>query len=141
MKEELFAELVASVKEGGAILRGEREPSRSFRLSPVDIKRIRDEFDLTQVEFAALLGISVRTLRNWEQGRRVPEGAAMVLLRVAEKHPEAVLDVIRANDSLTARDGYRHQFPIACSNSNSYSNTDADTHSHSIYYHNINYHA
>ena len=95
MKEELFAELVASVKEGGAILRGEREPSRSFHLDPVDIKRIREEFELTQVEFAALLGISVRTLRNWEQGRRVPDGAALVLLRVAEKHPEAVLDVIR----------------------------------------------
>jgi putative transcriptional regulator len=95
LKEELFAELVASVKEGGAILRGEREPSRSFHLDPVDIKRIREEFDLTQVEFAALLGISVRTLRNWEQGRRVPDGAALVLLRVAEKHPEAVLDVIR----------------------------------------------
>ena len=95
MKEELFSELVTSVKEGGAILRGERKPSRSFHLSPMDIRRIREDFDLTQVEFAALLGISVRTLRNWEQGRRVPEGAAMVLLRVAEKHPEAVLDVIK----------------------------------------------
>jgi putative transcriptional regulator len=95
MKDELFAELVVSVKEGGAILRGDREPSRSFHLSPVDIKRIREGFGLTQVEFAALLGISVQTFRNWEQGRRVPEGAAMVLLRVAEKHPEAVLDVIK----------------------------------------------
>jgi putative transcriptional regulator len=96
MKEESFSELVASVKEGGAILRGERKPSRSFHLSPLDISRIRENFDLTQVEFAALLGISVRTLRNWEQGRRVPDGAALVLLRVAEKHPEAVLDVIQA---------------------------------------------
>ena len=42
-----------------------------------------------------MLGISVRTLRNWEQGRRVPEGPAMMLLRVAEKHPQALLDVIR----------------------------------------------
>jgi len=42
-----------------------------------------------------MLGISVRTLSNWEQGRRVPEGPAMVLLRVADKHPEAVLDVVR----------------------------------------------
>ena len=95
MNEDLFAELVASVKEGGAILQDEQTPSRKFHLYPIDIKRIRSEFNLTQVEFAALLGISVRTLRNWEQGRRVPEGPAMVLLRVAEKHPEAVLDVIR----------------------------------------------
>jgi len=41
-----------------------------------------------------MLGISVSTLQNWEQGRRTPEGPAMVLLRVAEKHPEAVLDAV-----------------------------------------------
>ena len=43
-----------------------------------------------------MLGISVRTLRNWEQGRRVPEGPARVLLQVAAKHPAAVLDVVQA---------------------------------------------
>ena len=95
MNKDLFAELIASVKEGGTILRGEREASRKFQLDPLDIKRIRAGFALTQQEFAAMLGISVRTLRNWEQGRRVPEGPAMVLLRVAEKHPDAILDVIR----------------------------------------------
>ena len=42
-----------------------------------------------------MLGISVRTLRNWEQGRRVPEGPARVLLKVAAKHPEAVLEVVQ----------------------------------------------
>ncbi|MFH2038950.1 MAG: helix-turn-helix domain-containing protein [Chloroflexota bacterium] len=96
MKDELFAELVASVKDGGAILRGEKEPARSFHLDRLDIKHIRESYNLTQEQFSAMLGISVRTLRNWEQGRRVPEGPAMVLLRVAEKHPEAVLDVVRA---------------------------------------------
>lgn len=95
MNKDLFAELIASVKEGGTILRGEREASRKFQLEPLDIKRIRAAFDLTQQEFAAMLGISVRTLRNWEQGRRVPEGPAMVLLRVAEKHPDAILDVVQ----------------------------------------------
>jgi putative transcriptional regulator len=94
MNDELFAELVASVKEGGAILRGEKEPSRSFHLAPLDIKRIREGYHLTQEQFAAMLAISVRTLRNWEQGRRTPEGPAMVLLRVADKHPEAVLDTV-----------------------------------------------
>ena len=95
MNEDMFAELVASVKEGGAILRGEKEASRSFHLDRLDIKRIRQGYKLTQAQFAAMLGISVRTLRNWEQGRRVPEGPAMVLLRLADKHPEAVLDVVR----------------------------------------------
>ena len=95
MKAELFAELVASVKEGGAILRGEKESARSFHLEALDIKHIREGYNLTQEQFAAMLGISVRTLRNWEQGRRVPEGPAMVLLKVADKHPEAVLDAVR----------------------------------------------
>lgn len=94
MKDELFNELVASVKEGGAILRGEKEAGRSFQLQPLDIKHIRENYKLTQEQFSALLGISVSTLRNWEQGRRVPEGPAMVLLRVAEKHPQAVLDAV-----------------------------------------------
>lgn len=96
MKEDMFTELIASVKEGGSILRGEQEPARKFHLDKLDIKRIRDGYHLTQEQFAAMLGISVSTLRNWEQGRRVPEGPAMVLLRVADKHPDAVLDVVCA---------------------------------------------
>lgn len=98
MKEELFAELVASVKEGWQILRGEKEASRTFPYDRLDIKRIREGYNLTQAKFAAMLGISVSILRNWEQGRRVPEGPAMVLLRVADKHPEAVLDAVRTKD-------------------------------------------
>ena len=95
MKDELFAELVASVREGGAIYRGEVPAARAFTILPPDIRSIRDGFGLTQPQFAALLGISVRTLRNWEQGRRTPEGPARVLLQVAAKHPEAVLDTVQ----------------------------------------------
>jgi putative transcriptional regulator len=97
MKDELFAELVASVREGGAILRGERPAARTFPVQSPDIKNIRDGFGLTQAQFAALLGISVRTLRNWEQGRRVPQEPARALLQVAASHPEAVLDIVRPN--------------------------------------------
>jgi putative transcriptional regulator len=96
MKEKLFAELVDSLREGGAILRGDQPAARSFIIQPPDIKGIRAGFGLTQEQFAALLGISVRTLRNWEQGRRVPEGPARVLLQVAAQHPEAVLDIVQA---------------------------------------------
>lgn len=60
------------------------------------ISRIREGFALTQKQFAAMLGISLRTLHNWEQGRRAPTGPAMVLLQVAAKHPEAVWDVVQA---------------------------------------------
>jgi putative transcriptional regulator len=95
MKDELFNELVASLREGGKILRGESEPARTFTVEAPDVKKIRNNFKLTQAEFAAMLGISVKTLRNWEQGRRAPEGAARVLLQVAAKHPEAIWDVVK----------------------------------------------
>ena len=96
MKEEMFAELVESVREGGAILRGEKEAGRRFVIREPDVKEIREEYKLSQSQFAALLGISIKTLQNWEQGRRSPRGAARILLQVAAKHPEAVLDVVRA---------------------------------------------
>jgi putative transcriptional regulator len=95
MKDELFKELVASVQEGGAILRGERVASRQFIVGGPDVKRIRANYKLSQGEFATLLGISVATLRNWEQGRRTPEGPARILLQVAAKHPDALWDVVR----------------------------------------------
>lgn len=104
MKEELFDELVASVREGGAILRGEKEPSRTFTVETPDVKRIRSRYQLSQREFAMLLGISVATLRNWEQGRRAPEGPARVLLQIADRHPDAVWDVVGRKKPVAAAD-------------------------------------
>lgn len=95
MRDEMFAELVTSVREGGAILRGKAAPSRTFVIHATDIKRIRENYGLSQGQFAGLMGISVATLQNWEQGRRTPKGAARVLLQVASKHPDAVWDVVR----------------------------------------------
>ena len=94
MKDELFTELLESVREGGAILRKEKRPKRTFELTEPDVATIRLKYHLSQEKFAALLGISVSTIRNWEQGRRKPEGAARVLLKVADRHPEAILDVV-----------------------------------------------
>ena len=94
MREELFAELLKSVREGGAILRGQLKPSREFRFDEPDVRALREGYGLSQTQFAALLGISPGTLRNWEQGRRKPEGSARVLLRVVARHPEAVLEVV-----------------------------------------------
>jgi putative transcriptional regulator len=95
MREKLFNELVASVREGAGILRGEAEPSRSFEVKMLDVKGIRARYKISQHEFAALLGISVKTLQNWEQGRRIPRGPARILLQVAAAHPDAVWDVVR----------------------------------------------
>jgi putative transcriptional regulator len=95
MKEELFEELLQSVREGGEILRGRRRPSRVFQVDEPDVRAVREGYRLSQSKFAALMGISPGTLRNWEQGRRKPEGSARILLRIVAKHPEAVLDVVR----------------------------------------------
>jgi putative transcriptional regulator len=95
MKNELFEELLESVREGGTILRGKRSAARRTSVGEPDVQAIRESYGLSQDRFAALLGISVRTLQNWEQGRRHPHGPARVLLRVAAKHPKAVLDVVR----------------------------------------------
>ena len=94
MKAELFQELLESVREGGAILRGEKEPSRAFSFEELDIKAIRRRYEMSQVKFASLLGVSKRTLEGWEQGRRKPHGPARRLLQIAARHPEAVLDTV-----------------------------------------------
>ena len=95
MKDELFSDLVESVREGGSILKGKVTPSRSFQVEAPKVREIREAYDLSQAEFAALLGISVDTLQNWEQGRRTPAGPAKILLQIVAKHPEAVWDVVR----------------------------------------------
>ena len=97
MSDEFFTELLESVREGGAIMRGEKEPSRKFVVETPNVKHIRERYQLSQSEFATLLGISVKTLQNWEQGRRTPRGAARILLQVAAKHPDALWDVVQPN--------------------------------------------
>lgn len=94
MKDELFKQLTASLKEGGAILRGKKKATRTTTLQWPDAKSVRQKLGLTQSEFASLIGISPRTLQNWEQGHRRPEGTARALLRVAESHPKAVLEAL-----------------------------------------------
>lgn len=94
MRDELFKELLESAKEAMAIRRGEAEPSRVFEFDEVDVAEIREGLKLSQPKFAHLLGISVGTLRNWEQGRRQPEGPARALLRVAAARPDAVLEAL-----------------------------------------------
>ena len=95
MRDDLFSELVESVKEGGAVLRGDATASRETAFEEPEVGAIRAEYGLSQTKFAAMLGISVRTLQNWEQGRRHPQGPARVLLRVAARHPRAILDTVK----------------------------------------------
>ena len=62
-------------------------------MEPLDIKHIREQLDASQNVFASLMGVSIRTLQEWEQGRRKPSGSACSLLRIAQKHPDAFADL------------------------------------------------
>src|SRR4051794_9753874 len=90
MKKQDFENLVESVREAGRIRRGEMAPSRVTEVPPIDVKSIRGRLGKSQPEFARMIGVSVATLRNWEQGRRRPHGPARALLRVAASDPAAV---------------------------------------------------
>ena len=80
MNNQDFANLVESIRQTGEIKRAQREPSRKFEFTPLDIKAIRQQLNKSQSEFALMIGVSVTTLQNWEQGRRHPEGPARALL-------------------------------------------------------------
>ena len=117
MNKERFEELSEALRQAKAVRRGEAAPSRVWsvtrgsngqlhrrQLDPKayqqeqraewenTVSATRTRLRLSQIKFAELLGISVKTLHNWEQGRRKPTGAARVLLRVASRHPEVVLE-------------------------------------------------
>jgi putative transcriptional regulator len=85
-KRNIGQEVLESIKEikrGGAA-------RRTVINVPTEIKAIREKLDVSQAEFAELLGVSKRTLQEWEQGRCKPTGAALKLLMVARRHPEAL---------------------------------------------------
>jgi putative transcriptional regulator len=90
MKKVHFEALLESVREAGRIRRGDAMPSREFRFTSTDVKAIRARLGKSQSQFALMIGVSVSTLQNWEQGRRRPEGPAQALLRVAAAAPEVV---------------------------------------------------
>jgi putative transcriptional regulator len=96
MKEVSFDKLVESVKQAGRIRRREMKAGRVFHFSPADIKEIRLRLKKSQAEFALMIGVSLATLQNWEQGRRFPEGPARALLKIAAEKPEAVIEALTA---------------------------------------------
>lgn len=96
MKKELFEELVASIREAGRIRKGRMKPSRVFRYAPMDVKRIREKLNASQSQFAMMIGVSVSTLQNWEQGRRKPEGPSKALLTIVQMNPKAVIEALNA---------------------------------------------
>ncbi|MFC0268562.1 helix-turn-helix domain-containing protein [Kushneria aurantia] len=86
--EQFGRDLLESVRQ---MKRG--EAARVTRVEVSEARTARRRMALSQAEFAELMGVSLRTLQEWEQGRRTPTGPALRLLRVAEKHPEALRDL------------------------------------------------
>ena len=97
MDQELFDQLLESVKQAGQIVKGKRRPSRTFVVEALDVRSIRENLNLSQYQFAALVHVSVKTLRNWEQGIRRPGGAAAALLTAIRNDPKNVIAALNAN--------------------------------------------
>ena len=95
MNEDRFNRMMEGVKQGAEILKGPGQPSNSFKVTVQvpDVRSIREKLNVSQSEFAQMLGISVRTLQNREQKHRLPVGPARVLLEVAAAYPDQVRKV------------------------------------------------
>ncbi len=99
MTEKQIAKWEKTRNIGQEILQGIRDlkagrTGRRFTVDSYAIVRAREKSGLTQAEFAKLLGVSVRTLQDWEQGRREPNAAAQTLIKVAEKHPRVLRELV-----------------------------------------------
>jgi putative transcriptional regulator len=92
---EFGRELIASMQEAVAIVRGEQEPAR-VHLPPgmVDVRAIRERLGLSRPAFAERFGLAVAAVRDWEQGLRRPDPAARVLLLVIARSPEVVAEAV-----------------------------------------------
>ncbi len=93
-----FEKIMAGLEDALAYAEGDNARGRAHevKLADVDITHLREKLGLSQDRFAALFGLSPRTVRNWEQGVRRPEGPAKVLLQVIDREPEAVMRALRA---------------------------------------------
>jgi len=90
----MFDQLLSSVREAGAILRGQKKPSRRIVIGASGVRAIRERTSLSQSEFAHLIGVSVKTLQNWEQERRRPTGPAAALLSIIAHEPQLAVKAI-----------------------------------------------
>lgn len=87
-KRDLGAEILQGIQEIKLYKRGKQSLKTTELSEPSPPEVIRTNLHMSQSAFAGLLGVSVRTVQDWEQGRRKPQGPAIALLRIAEQHPE-----------------------------------------------------
>lgn len=96
MDKDMFNELMTSVQQMDDVVSGKKQASRSFDFPDPEVKSIRDRLGVSQEKFALILGVSKRTVENWEQGRRHPTGPARSLLRLVDADPEHALQALNA---------------------------------------------
>jgi len=89
-----FNSIKQSLEEAIDFSNGRTKGARVFRPGSVNVKALRKQIRMTQVEFAASFGISLGTLRHWERGDREPHGPALVLLNLVQKEPQTILRVL-----------------------------------------------
>jgi len=89
-------EILQGAKEVLAAMRGDKTAGRMHEIPRVDVAEVRRRLKLSQAEFAAAFGLSLDSVKNWEQGHRSPEGPAKVLLAVIAKDPQAVQNALAA---------------------------------------------
>lgn len=94
MDKSMFDELLTSVQEMDEITKGKKDAARVSNFPEPEVKSIRESIGLSQSKFALLIGVSKRTLENWEQGRRKPTGPAKALLRIFAADPEGTLKAL-----------------------------------------------
>lgn len=93
-KREIGQEILDGLREIKSFKAGDGKKLVSRKLKdPSPPRKIREKLALSQDAFASLMGVSIRTVQDWEQGRREPQGPAKSLLRVAEQHPEVFVDL------------------------------------------------
>ena len=96
MSNDMFDESMTSVQEMDGIVKGQKLPTRRFEFPEPEVKAIREKMGVFQDKFAVILGVSKRTVENWEQGRRHPTGAARSLLKIVETVPQHELETLSA---------------------------------------------
>jgi len=97
MGEQAFNDIMAGLEDALAYAKGDRSRGQetAIDIPTVDVRAARQRLGLSQPDFASAFGVSVATIRNWEQRRRQPKGAARVLLTVIERNPAAIMDALR----------------------------------------------
>jgi putative transcriptional regulator len=92
-KRDIGQEILDGIREIKSHKAGKKKLKTHILSEPSPPQVIREKLNISQSAFASLMGVSKRTIQDWEQGRRKPQGPAKSLLRVAERHPEVFTDL------------------------------------------------